>query len=601
MGRVSLLFAAMVSPVPDLARTDGLPAGTQDNPSYRKPEKEGNMNTGRKWQMVAMTALAIASVWLGRARADYILGAPKNLGPQVNSSDFEYDPAISADGLELYFQSYRAGGYGSSDLYVTKRVSIHDEWQPAQNLGPTVNSASGDSGPSLSADGLTLYFNSNRPGGFGGHDLYMTTRENRLALWGKPVNLGPAVNTEFGEINPNISRDGLSLYFADREGDSNVAPRPGGLGSPDIWLTTRASLADPWGPPANVGAPVNSGVTDGAPELSDDGLLLFFSRWFNDGTYHDIWVAARSTPQESWGSSAPLPTPANSDTWDANPELSADGRTLYFVSDRGNATGITDIWEISITPVVDLNGDGKVDREDIRAIMNNWGTNNPHCDIGPTPFGDGIVDMTDLEVLTRYASDDITDPTLLACYKFDETGGVVAVECAAACDGKLMGNPRWRPDAGAVGGAIELDGIDDYVSTALVHDPSRGAFSVFGWVKGGRPGQVILSQASGANWLVADGGTGALMTDLKSGARSNAKLPSQTVITDGNWHRIGLVWDGSHRTLYVDDEPVAEDTQNGLKSIYSDLAIGTGKDLAPGTFWSGLIDDVRIYTRVVKP
>jgi hypothetical protein len=62
-----------------------------------------------------------------------------------------------------------------------------------------------------------------------------------------------------------------------------------------------------------------------------------------------------------------------------------------------------------------------------------------------------------------------------------------------------------------------------------------------------------------------------------------------------------LVWDGSHRTLYVDDEPVAEDTQNGLKSISSDLAIGTGKDLAPGTFWSGLIDDVRIYNRVVKP
>jgi hypothetical protein len=601
MGLVSLWFAAMVSPAPDLARTNGLPAGIQDGQSYRKPEKDVNMSTGRKWQMVAVAGLMLALVWAGQARGDYVFGTPKNLGPQVNSSDFEYDPALSADGLELYFQSYRAGGYGSSDLYVTKRVSVGDEWQPPQNLGPTVNSASGDSGPSLSYDGLTLYFNSNRPGGFGGHDLYMTTRENRLAPWGKPVNLGPVVNSEFGEINPNISRDGLSLYFADREGDSSALPRPGGLGSPDIWLTTRASLADPWGPAVNLGAPVNSGVTDGAPELSDDGLLLFFSRWFNNGTYHDVWVAARSTPQDPWGTPVPLPTPANSNTYDANPEFSADGRTLYFVSDRGNVAGTTDLWEVSIAPVVDLNGDGKVDREDIRVIMNNWGTNNPHCDIGPTPFGDGVVDMQDLAVLTRYAADDIADPTLLACYKFDETAGVVAAECAAACNGKLMGNPTWRPDAGAVGGAIELDGVDDYVFAPVIRNPSQGPLSVFAWIKGGKPGQVILSQMAGANWMVADAGTGALMTDLRSATRASVKLASQTVITDGNWHRIGLVWDGSYRTLYVDDEPVAEDTENSLRSVYSELAIGAGKDLAPGTFWSGLIDDVRIYNRAVKP
>ncbi len=560
------------------------------------------MSTGRKWQMVAVAGLMLASAWAGRARGDWLLGTPKNLGPQVNSTDSEYDPALSADGLELYFQSSRAGGFGDSDLYVAKRASLQDEWQPAQNLGPTVNTDAAESGPSLSADGLTLYFNSNRPGGFGGQDLYMTTRENRLAPWGKPVNLGPVVNSEFPEINPNISHDGLSLYFADVEGDT-VAPRPGGLGNTDIWVTTRASLSDPWGPPVNLGAPVNSAATDGSPEISDDGLLLFFNRWIDNGNaaFFDVWVATRRTPQDPWNAPKNLGAPMNTTAWDGNAELSADGRTLYYVSTRGNAAGIPDIWEVSIEPVVDLNGDGKVDREDIRALMNNWGRNNPHCDIGPTPFGDGIVDMQDLAVLTRYASDNITDPTLLACYRFDETEGAVAAECVATCNGKLMGNPKWRPEAGAVGGAIELDGVDDYVSTSLVRDPSRGPFSVFAWVKGGKPGQVILSQSSGANWLVADAGTGALMTDLKSGTRSNAKLASQTVITDGKWHRIGLVWDGSYRTLYVDDEPVAEDTQNGLRSVYSDLAIGAGKDLAPGTFWSGLIDEVRIYNRVVKP
>jgi hypothetical protein len=594
------LFAAIVSPAPDLARTDGLPAGTQDNQSYRKPEKDVDVNTGRKWQMVAVAGLMLASAWVGQARGDYIFGTPKNLGPQVNSSDFEYDPALSADGLELYFQSPRSGGYGGADLYVATRVTVQDEWQAAQNLGPLVNTSANEYGPSLSADGLTLYFTSNRPGGIGEHDLYMTMRESRQGPWGKPVNLGPVVNSEFGEVNPSISRDGLSLYFSDVEGDS-AAPRPGGAGDTDVWVTTRATLSDPWGPPMNLGAPVNSAAADGSPEISDDGLLLFVNRWLRDGAFFDIWVATRPTPQDPWGKPVKLEMPVNTAGWDGNAELSSDGRTLYYVSDRGNAAGITDLWEVSIAPVVDLNGDGKVDRGDIRVIMNNWGTNNPHCDIGPTPFGDGVVDMQDLAVLTRYAADDIADPTLLACYKFDETAGVVAAECAAACNGKLMGNPTWRPDAGAVGGAIELDGVDDYVSAPVIRNPSQGPLSVFAWVKGGKPGQVILSQMAGANWLVADAGTGALMTELKSPTRASVKLASQTVITDGNWHRIGLVWDGSYRTLYVDDEPVAEDTENSLKSVYSELAIGAGKDLAPGTFWSGLIDDVRIYNRAVKP
>ena len=91
------------------------------------------------------------------------------------------------------------------------------------------------------------------------------------------------------------------------------------------------------------------------------------------------------------------------------------------------------------------------------------------------------------------------------------------------------------------------------------------------------------------------------MTELKGTGRGAAKLLSQTVITDGNWHRIGFVWDGSYRTLYVDDVKVAEDTQANLGDSVGGLYIGTGKAMEPGSYWSGLIDDVRIYNRVVKP
>ena len=91
------------------------------------------------------------------------------------------------------------------------------------------------------------------------------------------------------------------------------------------------------------------------------------------------------------------------------------------------------------------------------------------------------------------------------------------------------------------------------------------------------------------------------MTELLCTGRSAGYLFSETVITDGQWHRIGLVWDGSNRILYVDGIVVAEDTQQGLEGYQMGLYIGTGKNMESGTYFSGLIDDVRIYNRVVRP
>jgi hypothetical protein len=92
------------------------------------------------------------------------------------------------------------------------------------------------------------------------------------------------------------------------------------------------------------------------------------------------------------------------------------------------------------------------------------------------------------------------------------------------------------------------------------------------------------------------------MTDLKSD-RSSAPLLSQTCVTDGNWHRVGFVWDGSYRHLYVDGVEIAKDAAplSGLGSAEGGLYFGAGSTLAPGSFFSGLIDDVRIYNRVVSP
>ena len=152
-----------------------------------------------------------------------------------------------------------------------------------------------------------------------------------------------------------------------------------------------------------------------------------------------------------------------------------------------------------------------------------------------------------------------------------------------------------------VDGALQFDGVDDYVSTAFVLNPADGAFSLFAWIKGGTPGQVILSQAHGVSWLCADSVEGHLMTELKGSGRGAAPLRSQTAITDGNWHRVGFVWDGSNRILYVDDVEVARDTQTDIASSEGGLYFGAGSDLVTGTFFSVLIDDVRIYNRAIVP
>ena len=196
---------------------------------------------------------------------------------------------------------------------------------------------------------------------------------------------------------------------------------------------------------------------------------------------------------------------------------------------------------------------------------------------------------------------EVNDPTLVAYWKLDETEGSIAKDSVGDNDGTLFGEPLWQPTDGQVAGALELDGVDDYVETDFVLSPADGPFSVFAWIKGGAPGQAVIAQKAGMNWLCTDSSGGNLMTELKGTGRGAAILSSQAVITDGNWHRVGLSWDGSNRILYVDNVVVAEDTQGDMGGSYNGLYIGAGKAMEPGSFWSGLFDDVCIYNRAVTP
>jgi N-acetylneuraminic acid mutarotase len=283
---------------------------------------------------------------------------------------------------------------------------------------------------------------------------------------------------------------------------------------------------------------------------------------------------------------------------------SVDGK-IYAIGGQpvaGWGASLSTVEEYSfVSPAPDFNGDGLVGMTDLLRVVESWEQNDPFADIAPPPFGDGVVDVLDLELLMSHWKEPVDDPTLIAHWALDEIEGGIASDSTGTSDGYVFGDPVWIPDGGQIGGAISLDGIDDHIVTSLALNPAEGPFSVFAWVQGGAPGQIAISQFNGANWLGADPASGSLVTELCESGRGGVPLLSAVNIADGLWHRIGIVWDGLYRVIYVDDVPVAEDTQIGLGSSIGGLKIGGGIDPAQGTFWSGVIDDVRIYNRAVHP
>jgi len=334
------------------------------------------------------------------AYADFTFGNPQNLGPVINTPSYEWGATTSTDGLELYFISTAPGGYGGWDIYVSTRQSVSDSWGTPSNLGVTVNSPVNETFAKLSWDGLTLYFSDIDPGpyrtgGLGGSDIWMSTRASRTAPWGTPVNVGAPINGSVSDASPSLSGDGLTLVFA--------SYRDGGYGGTDLWMSTRLTMQGPWGAPVNLGPNVNSGNSDFYPTLSADGLALFLcsDRAGGFGSF-DVWMTTRKSISAPWGPAVNLGPVVNIAALEAPGGLSGDMTTLYIISDRPGGLGAHDVWQVPILPVVDFNGDGKVDLVDLVMLIESWGTNNTLYDIGPMPWGDGVVDIEDLKVFIKY-------------------------------------------------------------------------------------------------------------------------------------------------------------------------------------------------------
>lgn len=190
---------------------------------------------------------------------------PESVSKNINSPDNEGTCTISADGRKLIFTSCGDRGYsGNCDLF--ESIKTGTEWSKPVNLGPNVNSGDWESHPALSADGRTLYFVSDRKGGFGRNDIWYSTLDDN-GKWTKARNLGEPVNTQYDERSPFIHVNGKTLYFA-----TNGLV---GFGGYDIFYTERIDKT--WSKPVNLGSPINDHEDQYSLFITADGEKGYYS------------------------------------------------------------------------------------------------------------------------------------------------------------------------------------------------------------------------------------------------------------------------------------------------------------------------------------
>lgn len=263
---------------------------------------------------------------------------PVSLGPPVSAAGSgELDPFISKDGLTLYFACLNCpGSFGGFDIYFSERAGVDSPWGTPENLGATINTAGNESNPALSHNERLLYFTSNRTGGFGRTDLYMSRLRDKLdrLSWGAPENLGSGVNSAFDDRMSAVPfRDEttgvVTLFFS-----SN---RPG-AGDDDIYSSMLGANGT-YGPAVLV-TELSSSSGDRFPEIRRDGLEIFLGS-DRPGTHGavDLWVSTRSSTSDPWSAPTNLGSVVNTSDVDASPGLSFDGRTLYFQSNRPGGSG----------------------------------------------------------------------------------------------------------------------------------------------------------------------------------------------------------------------------------------------------------------------
>jgi WD40-like Beta Propeller Repeat len=316
-----------------------------------------------------MTLFALTGAIGAQQFSDW--SAPVNLGAVVNSACpplstacNDQHPALSKDGLSLYFSSDRPGGCGGLDIWVSQRASVDSPWEPPFNLGCSVNSSANDIAPNLTTDGHLLFFHSFRgTDNCGGGDIFYTHRQDRRddLGWEAPLNLNrfgrdpnagllcgsigsiAFVNTPNTDAGPNVFENGATgttqLYFTRSD-------QPTMVGDFDIYRATLDSDGT-WSTVIRDDELSTKGFRDTRTAIRRrDGLEMILSSERPGGVgsaSRDLWVSTRASTLDPWSIPVLLPN-VNTEALEGSPALSWDGTELYFVSARAGGFGANDLY-----------------------------------------------------------------------------------------------------------------------------------------------------------------------------------------------------------------------------------------------------------------
>lgn len=275
----------------------------------------------------------------------------RNMGALINSPQHDYCPLVTANGNTLYFTSRRQGTTGNlkdptgqwlEDIYVAKRID--DVWSNAVNVGGPLNTNTHDATVGLAPDGSSMIVYHTSQDLVAG-DLYETRMH--AGKWQAPQLMTDKINSKHHEPSASIAPGGDEIYF--------TSDRPGGYGGRDLYRIRRLPNGE-WSLPLNLGPKINTPYDEDAPFMHSDGITLFFSsKGHNTMGGYDIFKASLIDPDmNGWGSPENMGYPLNTVNDDIYFCLSEDGYTGYFSSERPGGLGMQDIYQ-AVFPGSQLN------------------------------------------------------------------------------------------------------------------------------------------------------------------------------------------------------------------------------------------------------
>ena len=295
----------------------------------------GNLNeTSRKAGNYRKKCYAFAVDFEKNRKINDYRFEPLNLGDSINSEVSEYYPTITIDGKKLIFT--RRVNNDNEDFYES---DFEDgRWTKAKSLAGNINTNMNEGAQTISQDGQLLIFTGcNFPDGYGSCDLYASylTRDG----WSAPENLGSNINTEFWESAPSLSPDERDLYF--------TSNRPGGFGGNDLYVSHRMRNGH-WSLPENLGPEINTVGDESAPFIHADNQSLYFTSNGHQGYGGDDLFVSRKQGNGKWSLPENLGYPINTIQNEGSLVIAADGKTAYYASDRSDSRGGLDLYSFEL-------------------------------------------------------------------------------------------------------------------------------------------------------------------------------------------------------------------------------------------------------------